>query len=448
MQRLALALYSLLAWLAIPLLKRKLARRARQEPGYAQAVPERFGRYASAFVPDDRPLVWMHAVSLGETRAAAIVLGPLREQMPRMRLLLTHGTATGRAEGAKLLRDVDVQTWLPWDTPGAVRRFLRHFRPSVGVLMETELWPNLVPGCRAAGMPLVLANARLNARSHAGALRLAWLARPAYGALTAVWAQTQADAERLRALGAPVQGIFGNVKFDAQPAPELLAHGRAWRNGLARPVVLLASSREGEEAAWLDIYKQNRAETRSDKARTAINVEDVQWLIVPRHPQRFEEVARLCEAAGLRVSRRSRWGQAPEAADVWIGDSLGEMPLYYAMASSALLGGSFAPLGGQNLIEAMACGCPWCWGRTPSTLPRRRRWPWRRARPCGSRACRKGWAKRWRSPWMPRAIAISSPAAGAFSTPTGARPRLRPGRLPGCWRRARGSRVWRACPWP
>jgi len=365
MQRLALALYSLLAWLAIPLLKRKLARRARQEPGYAQAVPERFGRYASAFVPDDRHLVWMHAVSLGETRAAAIVLGPLREQMPRMRLLLTHGTATGRAEGAKLLRDGDVQTWLPWDTPGAVRRFLRHFRPSVGVLMETELWPNLVLGCRAAGMPLVLANARLNARSHAGALRLAWLARPAYGALTAGWGQTQADAGRVRALGAPGQGIFGNVKFDAQPAPELLAHGRAWRNGLARPVVLLASSREGEEAAWLDIYKQNRAETRSDKARTAINVEDVQWLIVPRHPQRFEEVARLCEAAGLRVSRRSRWGQAPEAADVWIGDSLGEMPLYYAMASSALLGGSFAPLGGQNLIEAMACGCPVVLGPHP-----------------------------------------------------------------------------------
>ncbi|MCD6662776.1 MAG: 3-deoxy-D-manno-octulosonic acid transferase [Comamonas sp.] len=358
MQRLALALYSLLAWLAIPLLKRKLARRARQEPGYAQAVPERFGRYAAAFVPDDRPLVWMHAVSLGETRAAAIVLGPLREQMPRMRLLLTHGTATGRAEGAKWLRDGDVQAWLPWDTPGAVRRFLRHFRPSVGVLMETELWPNLVFGCRAAGVPLVLANARLNARSHAGALRLAWLARPAYGALTAVWAQTQADAERLRALGAPVQGVFGNVKFDAQPAPELLARGQAWRGSLARPVVLLASSREGEEAAWLKVFKQNRAETRSDKAREAINVEDVQWLIVPRHPQRFDEVARLCEAAGLRVSRRSRWGQAPEAADVWIGDSLGEMPLYYAVASSALLGGSFAPLGGQNLIEAMACGCP------------------------------------------------------------------------------------------
>lgn len=358
MQRLALALYSLLAWLAIPLLKRKLARRARQEPGYAQAVPERFGRYAAAFVPDDRPLVWMHAVSLGETRAAAVVLEPLREQMPRMRLLLTHGTATGRAEGAKWLRDGDVQAWLPWDTPGAVRRFLRHFRPSVGVLMETELWPNLVFGCRAAGVPLVLANARLNARSHAGALRLAWLARPAYGALTAVWAQTQADAERLRALGAPVQGVFGNVKFDAQPAPELLARGQAWRSSLARPVVLLASSREGEEVAWLEVFKQNRAETRSGKAREAINVEDVQWLIVPRHPQRFEEVARLCEAAGLRVSRRSRWGQMPEAADVWIGDSLGEMPLYYAMASSALLGGSFAPLGGQNLIEAMACDCP------------------------------------------------------------------------------------------
>ena len=358
MQRLALALYSLLAWLAIPLLRRKLARRARREPGYAHAVQERFGRYAAAFVPDARPLVWIHAVSLGETRAAALVLGPLREQVPGLRLLLTHGTATGRAQGAGLLREGDVQAWLPWDTPGAVRRFLRHFRPALGVLMETEIWPNLAAGCKARGVPLVLANARLNARSYAGALRLAWLARPAYGALAAAWAQTEADAARLRALGAPVRAVLGNVKFDARPAPGLLARGRAWRDGSGRPVVLLASSREGEEAAWLEIYKQNKALTCSGSAQSDIDMGDVQWLVVPRHPQRFDEVARLCEAAGLRVSRRSRWGQAPEAADVWIGDSLGEMSLYYAMADCALLGGSFAPLGGQNLIEALACGCP------------------------------------------------------------------------------------------
>ena len=358
MHGLARAIYSLLAWLAIPLLRRKLRRRAVAEPGYALAVQERFGHYAHEMARDGRPLVWIHAVSLGETRAAAILLGPLREQIPGMRLLLTHGTATGRAQGAGLMRPGDGQAWLPWDTPGAVRRFLRHFRPAVGVLMETELWPNLAAQCRGQGVPLVLANARLNPRSHAGARRLAWLARPAYAALSAAWAQTEADAQRLRDLGAPVAGVFGNLKFDARPDAALLARGRAWRAGLARPVVLLASTREGEEAAWLECFKENTAQAIDGQARAAINMREVQWLLVPRHPQRFDAVARLCAQAGLTVSRRSGWGAAPLPADVWLGDSMGEMALYYAMADVALLGGSFAPLGGQNLIEAMACGCP------------------------------------------------------------------------------------------
>lgn len=362
MQRLARALYSLLAWLAIPLLKRKLARRAVAEPGYAVAVPERFGRYDGAPVRDARPLVWIHAVSLGEARAAEILLGPLRARLPGVRVLLTHGTATGRAQGARLLRDGDAQAWLPWDTPGAVRRFLRHFQPSIGVLMETEIWPNLVAECRAQGVPLVLANARLNEKSHAGARRLAWLARPAYAALRAVWAQSEDDARRLRALGAQVDGVLGNLKFDAEPDAALLARGRAWRARLARPVVLLASTREGEESAWLECFKGNTAPALAGQALTAINSRDVQWLLVPRHPQRFDAVARLCEAAGLSVSRRSGWGEAPPEAtgeaDVWLGDSMGEMALYYALADVALLGGSFAPLGGQNLIEALACGCP------------------------------------------------------------------------------------------
>ncbi|MFY3384614.1 3-deoxy-D-manno-octulosonic acid transferase [Paracidovorax sp. MALMAid1276] len=369
------ALYSLLTWCAQPLLRRKLRRRAAAEPGYAHAVGERFGRYpppVDSLVPHSTtdPLarfVWIHAVSLGETRAAAILLAQLRQQLPGMRLLLTHGTATGRAEGEKLLLPGDMQVWQPWDTPGAVARFLRKFRPAIGILMETEVWPNLVAGCRERGVPLVLANARFNARSLGRALRLAPLAKPAYAGLTAAWAQTDDDAGRLRAVGAPVRGVFGNLKFDVVPDPAQIEQGRQWRARLARPVVLLASSREGEEALWLENFRKKMASALTSKAPTAINSEadgaaaplaGVQWLIVPRHPQRFDEVHQLLQQAGLSVSRRSSWAVQPDAADVWLGDSLGEMALYYGLADAALLGGSFAPLGGQNLIEAAACGCP------------------------------------------------------------------------------------------
>ncbi|MFT4241143.1 MAG: 3-deoxy-D-manno-octulosonic acid transferase [Acidovorax sp.] len=362
----ARALYSILTWCAQPLLRRKLRRRARAEPGYAHAVGERFGRYAppidslmlhSGTDPQGR-FVWIHAVSLGETRAAAILLAALRERLPGMRLLLTHGTATGRAEGEKLLLPGDVQVWLPWDTPGAVARFLRKFRPAIGILMETEVWPNLVAGCRQHGVPLVLANARLSEKSLRKAQRLSRLSRPAYAGLAAAWAQTEDDATRLRALGAPVRGVFGNLKFDVVPDAAQLAQGRAWRGLSLKPVLLFASSREGEEAMWLqEFLKQKQAPAQSEQAQEAINTE-AQWLIVPRHPQRFDEVHQLLLDAGLTVSRRSTWAAGPDAADVWLGDSLGEMALYYGLADTALLGGSFAPLGGQNLIEAAACGCP------------------------------------------------------------------------------------------
>ena len=355
-------LYDLATWLAQPLLRRKLRRRGAAEPGYLHAVDERFGHYSQPRPADAAPLVWIHAVSLGETRAAAILLAALRPRLPGMRLLLTHGTATGRAEGAGLLQPGDVQVWQPWDSPGAVRRFLARYRPDVGVLMETEIWPNLILQASARGVPLALANARLSEKSLRGARRAGGLLRPAYRALSAVWAQTEADAARLRAIGAGPVTVLGNLKFDARPAPGLLARGRAWRAESRRPVVMLASSREGEEAEFL---KQIQALALAERAPAAIKKEmfdttlpTVQWLIVPRHPQRFDEVADAVRAAGLSVSRRGAWAAAPEPADVWLGDSLGEMSAYYALADVALLGGSFAPLGGQNLIEAAACGCP------------------------------------------------------------------------------------------
>lgn len=345
------AVYNLLVWAAQPLLRRKLARRAVAEPGYVVAVPERFGHYTQPSEAASE-LVWVHAVSLGETRAAGILIQALHEALPGVRILLTHGTATGRAEGQRLLRGGDVQVWQPWDTPAAVQRFLRHFRPRVGLLMETEVWPNLVLQSRTADVPVALVNARMSEKSLRSALRWASLMQPTYGALSAVWAQTEADAERLQALGAQVQAVTGNLKFDAQPDAAQCAQAQAWRAGWQRPVLMLASSREGEEAQWLDAVRALPDALRS-----------VQWLIVPRHPQRVDEVETLLTQAGLKVSRRSRWSAAgPQGddlqADVWLGDSLGEMALYYSLADAALLGGSFAPLGGQNLIEAAACACP------------------------------------------------------------------------------------------
>ena len=360
------SLYSVLMRLLQPLVRAKLRRRARAEPGYGECIEERFGHYAEAPDAAARPAdkggfyVWVHAVSLGETRAAAVLVEQLRLDLPGMRLLLTHGTATGREQGRVLLREGDAQVWQPWDTPDAVQRFLTHFQPRVGLLVETEVWPNMVAACARANMPLCLVNARLSEKSLRQAQMLAWVSGPAYRGLRAVWAQTPDDARRLSQLGAPVMGVTGNFKFDATPDPAQLAQARAWRQALARPVVVFASSREGEEALLLEVLKGFRSLAPVEYAQAATKniASGVQWLIVPRHPQRFDAVVDLCRQQGFTVSRRSAWAGGPQQADIWVGDSLGEMALYYALSDVALLGGSFAPLGGQNLIEAAACGCP------------------------------------------------------------------------------------------
>ena len=353
-----LQMYSWLMWALQPLLRRKLQRRGRDEAGYVQAIDERFGYYTQAAT--EGGYVWVHAVSLGETRAAAVLLQTLRAAQPDLRILLTHGTATGRAQGVSLLQPGDVQVWQPWDTPAAVQRFLTHFKPRMGIILETELWPNWVAQCHKAQVPLVLVNARMSDKSMHQAQRLSWLSRPAYQGLSAVLAQTDADAERLRTLGASVVGVLGNVKFDAKPEPLQLAQALVWKRKIKRPVLLFTSSREGEEAMWLDTL-QALKDAPLDQHD---HINAVHWLVVPRHPQRFAEVAALMADRGWRVSRRSTWVDGPDLDNqddvntLWLGDSLGEMALYYGLSDAALLGGSFAPLGGQNLIESTACGCP------------------------------------------------------------------------------------------
>ena len=355
-----MSIYRGLTTLATPLLLRKLHRRGRSEPLYLHAIPQRFGRYTV----EEQQLarahagqwVWIHAVSLGETRAAGLLLAAIRAAQPDVHVLLTHGTATGRQEGMRLLQPGDMQVWLPWDAPGPVRRFLELFRPRVGLLMETEMWPELLAQSRRHGVPMALVNARVNDRTFRRSLRLRGLAFAGYGGLAVAYAQTAQDARRLRALHAPEVRVTGNLKFDVRPDEALSAAGHAWREQLEMqgPVCMLASSREGEEKLFLDAL----AALPSDA------LHGVHWMLVPRHPQRFDAVAAEARAAGWEVRRRSQWGQVvhsvPSEAPrpvLWLGDSMGEMQMYYAMADLVLMGGSFEPLGGQNLIEACACGC-------------------------------------------------------------------------------------------
>lgn len=337
-----------------PLLRRKLRRRAKAEPLYGQFVAERFGFYTNA---SQAKWVWVHAVSLGETRTAGILLKGLRESFPGMKLLLTHGTATGREEGLKLLQPGDVQVWQPWDSPDVVNRFLNAFKPHVGLILETEIWPNWVRCAKQFNVPLVLVNARMSDKSMRQALRWSSLMQPAYKGLSAVLAQTKDDADRLQTLGAHVSAVTGNLKFDAAPDLAQMTLGKAWRGRLTMPVLMLASSREGEERLWLESWQDFRHDHPTLQA---------QWLVVPRHPQRVDEVEQLFVQQGFKVTRRSSWASDQglltpvdtAMPTIFLGDSLGEMALYYSLSDVALLGGSFEPLGGQNLIEAAACACP------------------------------------------------------------------------------------------
>jgi len=337
-------LYTLLLYLLLPYLLLRLVWRARRQPGYLRHVSERFGHYAQK---PDGPCIWVHAVSVGETRAAEPLVRGLRARYPRHRILLTHMTPTGRETGEALFGASVTRCYVPYDYPGATARFLDRFRPQAGVLMETEIWPNLIRAGRARSIPLFLANARLSEKSYRGYRRFAAFVRESLAAFAAVAAQSEADAQRLSALGAGNVRVTGSVKFDVAPPPAQLELGRALRRdfGEARPVLLAASTREGEEALLLE-------------ALPRLTVPGLLTVIVPRHPQRFDEVARLLETRGIRFERRSRSAPVAAATLVVLGDSMGEMFAYYAACDVAFVGGSLLPLGGQNLIEACAVGKP------------------------------------------------------------------------------------------
>ena len=336
------ALYTALLYAATPFVLARLWWRGRREPGYREDLAERFG--ASKLEPKPR-LLWLHAVSVGEARACAPLVRALQREYPGHDVLLTCLTAAGRETIKQVYGESVLSAYLPYDYPWAVQRFLEHFRPRLGVLVETEVWPNLVRACAQNDVPLLLANARVSSQSARGYQRFAGLTRPAFAGLAAACAQGEADAQRLRQLGVGEVTVTGNLKFDIEPDPAKAEEGRAFRATLReRKVLLLASTREGEEELLL----------------SGLGAQDEGTLIVlvPRHPQRFDAVAALAQRLGYTFARRSLREAPHEGQRLYLGDTMGEMAFYYALADVAVIGGGFERLGGQNLIEACAAGVP------------------------------------------------------------------------------------------
>jgi 3-deoxy-D-manno-octulosonic-acid transferase len=322
---------------------------------------ERFGRYPQPW--DGATPIWVHAVSVGEVRAAKPLIQALALQGHA--IILTHLTPTGRAEGQRLLveeirRGQVWQQWMPYDLPGSMRRFYRQFKPRLVILIEREVWPNLVHVGSQSFTPVVLASARLSERS---LKRSRWMDRlfggllhDTYRALTLVLAQSDDDARRLFDAGVMNARVCGNLKFDMQLPHVAVEAGRHWRQKLSRAVVAIASTREGEDKPLIDLIKSRLDRNISDPGPL--------YLLIPRHPQRFDEAARLLDAAGCRYARWSTLRDDPNSQDhlkdldVVLGDTMGEMPFFYAASDVALVGGSFEPHGGQNFIEACAVGTP------------------------------------------------------------------------------------------
>jgi len=328
----------------------RLGLRGLRNPAYWQRWSERFG-YAP--VMEQTGCIWLHAVSVGETRAAVPLVRALMQHYPGRRILITTMTPTGSDQVRALFGKQVEHCYVPYDLPMAVWRFLNRTRPALAIIMETELWPNLFHQCHKRGIPLILANVRMSEKSARGYRRFAGLTYATLANVSRVGAQAEGDAERLRALGATQVEVTGSIKFEMDVPADLAAKAAALRSGFGeRPVWVAASTRVGEEEQVLDAF-----------ARLRERIPRLLLVLVPRHPERFDSVAKLCHQRGFRVERRSerKDGVAPDTA-ILLGDTMGEMLLFHAVADVSYIGGSLVPLGGQNLLEAAAVGTPVVFG--------------------------------------------------------------------------------------
>jgi 3-deoxy-D-manno-octulosonic-acid transferase len=341
--------YSILLYLALPFVPLKLLWRAIKQPEYLKHWGERFGFYNLAL--NNKDIIWLHCVSVGETRAAEPLVNALKSTYPNHQILMTHGTPTGRKTSEKLFGNDVWRVYLPYDLPFAINGFLKHFAPKIGLIMETELWFNLICACKHREVPVLLLNARLSEKSAHGYRKLGELAMNGVQSLNAIAAQTEEDASRLKSLGAQHLTVVGNLKFDVKPPADALDKGLQLKKQLCnKPLFLAASTRDGEEALILDAIKDL----------------DMVTIIVPRHPQRFDEVAALFKQRGIEFEFKTLIKYDALEANIHegyrpcviLGDTMGELFTYYAACDFAFIGGSLLNYGGQNLIEAAAMGKP------------------------------------------------------------------------------------------
>lgn len=349
------SLYSWLLRLLFPWIFIRLAWRARRNPDYLRRVGERFGFGAAL---DDVPTVWIHAVSVGEARAAAPVVKRLFGLYPDHRILITTMTPTGSATVTSLFGDRVAHCYVPYDYPSAVRRFLERTRPVLGLIMETELWPNLFAECGHRNIPLIVANLRMSESSMRGYLRFAALTRATLAPVAQFAAQSATDAERIVRMGADAARVqvTGSIKFELALPASLLEAAEVLRRewGADRPVWLAASTHEGEDEPVLAAHAELRRQER---------FADALLVLVPRHPERFGSVTKLCRKLGFNTAQRSQSpGPLDRSITVLVGDTMGELQLFYAAADVAFVGGSLVPTGGHNLLEASAVAKPVVFG--------------------------------------------------------------------------------------
>jgi len=341
-------LYNVALYLLTPFYLVYLYWRGRRAPAYRDRIAERFGFYD---IEVEQNPIWIHAVSVGEAQAALPMIQKLKERFPSHPILITTTTPTGSTRIKETFGDEVMHVYVPYDVPCAVGRFLEKMQPSIAIFMETEIWPNIIHGCNAAGVPIVLANARMSKRSAKGYARLGRFMRDVMSKIDLVAAQSQSDGARLMSLGVrtEVMHVTGSVKFDMHLPASIKEQGEVLRRdwGIDRSIWIAASTRQGEDEQILDAF----AKVRHDRPESLL-------VLVPRHPERFDSVAALCEKRGFNIQRRSQHAPCSSDVDIYIGDTMGDLTLMYAAADVAFVGGSLVQTGGQNPIEAAAIGLP------------------------------------------------------------------------------------------
>jgi 3-deoxy-D-manno-octulosonic-acid transferase len=347
-----LKLYTLIFYCALPLILLRLTWRSIKAPSYRKRWQERLGIYC---IPPLRDSIWFHTVSVGEAEAAFPLIKLMQSRHPDAGFLITSTTPTGSARIQQILGDKVAHVYMPYDLPDVIERFIKHFQPGIAIMMEKEIWPNLISICKNKQIPVLIVNARLSQQSAKSYQRISKLSKPALNKISLIATQTEDDRQRFINIGAASQSVkvLGNTKFDVSIDEQTVFAGQNLKLSLfaGRYVLIVGSSHQGEEIVFLKLYPVLKA-----------HIPELLLLIAPRHPERFQAVKKLCEEQQLKVLMRTDKPKSLTNCDVYLADSMGELKMLYAAADVAFVAGSLAPVGGHNVLEPAAAGTPILFG--------------------------------------------------------------------------------------